>query len=179
MIIRLTKQNNNPDIQLPQQQCGNVGFDIRAIEAVSIPHNGVAKINTGICLADNTPEINVDCQERDVEECGDPNESGEYPTRTSQFVFTSYFKIEGRSGLAAAGIWPVGGIIDPNYRGPITVILHNSTTQDYQINVGDRIAQLVLYPVVANSYYENIDFEWVEEQTFSNRNQKGFGASGR
>lgn len=55
-------------------------------------------------------------------------------------------KIEGRSSLAAKGVFPVGGVIDEDYRGEVTVILHNASFDVFTVNPGDRIAQLVFHP---------------------------------
>ena len=85
-----------------------------------------------------------------------------------------WFKIESRSGLAFKNdIVAFQGIIDNNYRGEIGVKLFNFSDQNYEVKVGDRIAQLVIY-------YENIDFsvEWGKVVN-TNRGNSGFGSSGK
>ncbi|HZB24373.1 MAG TPA: dUTP diphosphatase, partial [Gaiellaceae bacterium] len=81
-----------------------------------------------------------------------------------------------RSGLAAQhGITLVNtpGLIDPNYRGEIRVILHNTSERRYTVEIGDRIAQLLLVP------YWAPDLEVVERLPATERGADGFGSSGR
>lgn len=84
-------------------------------------------------------------------------------------------QIRGRSGLALKhGISLANGIgtIDSDYRGEIKVILINLSKENYTINNGDRIAQLVF-----NQYIKS---EWIEvgELTETERGKGGFGHSG-
>ena len=65
------------------------------------------------------------------------------------------------------------GVIDSDYRGEIGVGLHNTSDADYTVNPGDRIAQLMITPVVRPS------IEWVEELPASDRGVGGFGSTGR
>ncbi|HDH91412.1 MAG TPA: dUTP diphosphatase [Candidatus Aenigmarchaeota archaeon] len=83
-----------------------------------------------------------------------------------------FAKVEGRSGLALKGIFPIGGIIDPDYRGEVKVILRNSSKKDFVIKKGDKIAQLVFYPYVLP------EIEEVEELSETKRGTQGFGSSG-
>jgi dUTP pyrophosphatase len=86
-----------------------------------------------------------------------------------------YYTVDGRSSLWSKGILPFRGIIDATYTGPLIVGLFNMTPKPYHIKKGDRIAQLILSPII------HLDIATVEE--FSNRyNQRGaagFGSSGR
>lgn len=84
-------------------------------------------------------------------------------------------QIRGRSGLALKhGISLANGIgtIDSDYRGEIKVILINLSKENYTINNGDRVAQLVF-----NQYIKS---EWIEvaELTETERGKGGFGHSG-
>ena len=65
------------------------------------------------------------------------------------------------------------GVIDSDYRGEIGVGLHNTSDADYTVNPGDRIAQLMITPVVRPA------IEWVEELPTSDRGAGGFGSTGR
>lgn len=56
-------------------------------------------------------------------------------------------RIRGRSGLASRGIVAHHGTIDHLYRKEVKVIMHNLTAQDFEIKVGDRVAQLSCAPV--------------------------------
>ena len=84
-------------------------------------------------------------------------------------------QVRPRSGLALKSAISVGnspGTIDPGYRGEIKVILINLGTAPYQIQPGDRIAQMVI------AKYEAIEFEETE-LTETERGAGGFGSSGR
>jgi dUTP pyrophosphatase len=83
-----------------------------------------------------------------------------------------------RSGLAAQhGIALVNspGLIDPNYRGELRIVLVNLGDARFEAHAGDRIAQLLLVPFVAP------DVSIVEELPPSpdDRGENGFGSSGR
>ena len=84
-------------------------------------------------------------------------------------------QIRPRSGLAlknAISVPNSPATIDPGYRGEIRVILLNLGREDYTVNAGDRIAQMVI------AKYEPI--EWEEsELSDSARGEGGFGSSGR
>ena len=84
-------------------------------------------------------------------------------------------QIRPRSGLAAKkGITVLNspGTIDADYRGEIGVILINLSTEDFLINDGDRIAQMVV------AKYERVDLEHVEELNETTRGVGGFGSTG-
>lgn len=84
-------------------------------------------------------------------------------------------QIRGRSGLALNyGITLANGIgtIDSDYRGEIKVILINLGNEEFTVNNGDRVAQLVLIK------YEKIEFEIVETLDDTKRGSGGFGHTG-
>ena len=82
-------------------------------------------------------------------------------------------QVRPRSGLALRhSITANFGTIDPGYRGEIRVIMFNLGREDYAIQKGDRIAQLIV------NRYEAV--EWAEgELGDSTRGPSGFGSSGR
>lgn len=83
-------------------------------------------------------------------------------------------QVRPRSGLALKyGITVLNspGTIDQDYRGEVKIILINTGCEDFTIKNGDRIAQLVLSPVVFAEYVEG-------EVEKTERNDKGFGSSG-
>lgn len=91
-------------------------------------------------------------------------------TNFAAFVF-------GRSGLGCRhGIHPANavGVIDSDYRGEITVGLCNVSKRSYIINPGDRIAQLVIMPVITPTAV-------IETETLSDteRGKNGFGSTGK
>ncbi|MDE1922291.1 MAG: dUTP diphosphatase [Gammaproteobacteria bacterium] len=65
------------------------------------------------------------------------------------------------------------GLIDSDYQGPLMVSCWNRSDTPFTINPGDRIAQMIIVPVVAPQ------FEIVEEFAASARGADGFGSSGR
>lgn len=84
-------------------------------------------------------------------------------------------QVRSRSGLAAKhGVFVLNspGCIDPDYRGEIKVILHNTSERPYQVEYGERIAQLVLVPVL------RIDWAEVNELNETERGEGGFGHTG-
>jgi dUTP pyrophosphatase len=85
-----------------------------------------------------------------------------------------YGRIAPRSGLAYKnGIDVLAGVIDSDYRGDIGVILFNSDHNlDFQVNVGDRIAQIIIEKC------HSVNWETVENLEASVRSEKGFGSSG-
>ena len=83
--------------------------------------------------------------------------------------------IYARSGLACKkGLAPANkvGVIDSDYRGQIVVVLHNHSAEPQTVRSGERIAQMVITPVVTPPYCE------VEELTDSDRGAGGFGSTG-
>jgi deoxyuridine 5'-triphosphate nucleotidohydrolase len=81
-----------------------------------------------------------------------------------------------RSGLGHKNGIVLGnlvGLIDSDYQGQLMVSCWNRGTQDFTINPGERIAQLVVVPVV------QVELNIVEEFTASERGSGGFGHSGR
>lgn len=83
-----------------------------------------------------------------------------------------------RSGLAAQRTLFVTnspGVVDPDYRGEIKVLLHNGGVQNQWIEHGDRIAQLILVPIPIPDVSESeMDIRLID----SERGEKGFGSTG-
>tara|TARA_B110000971_G_scaffold204084_1_gene225151 strand:+ start:106 stop:543 length:438 start_codon:yes stop_codon:yes gene_type:complete len=85
-------------------------------------------------------------------------------------------QIRPRSGLALKnGITVINspGTIDSDYRGEIGILLVNLSNENFEINNGDRIAQMVL------SKYEVPNFIETSEISFSHRGEDGFGSTGK
>lgn len=84
-------------------------------------------------------------------------------------------QVRPRSGLAAKkGITVLNapGTIDADYRGEVCVILVNLSNEDFVVENGERVAQLVL------AKHEVIEWEEVEELAASGRGEGGFGSTG-
>ncbi|MEF2845017.1 MAG: dUTP diphosphatase [Eggerthellaceae bacterium] len=122
---------------------GDAGYDLQASESLVLAPFERALIGTGLSMA--------------------------IPMGYAGFVVP-------RSGLAikqGLSVVNAPGLIDSNYRGEIKVIAINLDPNNHiEINIGDRIAQLVIMKV------EQVAFEKVEELETSQRGEGGFGSSG-
>ncbi|HYM58595.1 MAG TPA: dUTP diphosphatase [Solirubrobacteraceae bacterium] len=124
---------------------GDAGYDLRCVEAFRLEPGARATVPTGVAVA--------------------------LPPGLAGLVVP-------RSGLAARhGLSVVNGpgLVDPNYRGELRVILVNLGNEPYEASAGDRIAQLLLVPFVAP------DPRVVDELSPApdGRGVDGFGSSGR
>lgn len=83
-----------------------------------------------------------------------------------------WIRIEPRSGLGFKhSLQPHLGVIDNGYRGDLAVKLYNFSDNEYVVQPGDKIAQLVVYPLLQPT------FEFAEKLTATSRGDKGFGSS--
>ena len=106
-----------------------------------------------------------------------PNSSCLIPTGLA-VAFSSDFEIQirPRSGLAAKNnisVLNTPGTIDSDYRGEIKVIIYNHGIENFLINNGDRIAQMILTPVL------KMELEEVNNLPKSIRGKGGFGSTGK
>lgn len=84
-------------------------------------------------------------------------------------------QIRPRSGLAfkhGIGIVNSPGTIDADYRGEIKVLLVNLSAEDFEVNTGDRIAQMVV------AKHEQVQWQEVEELDETTRGAGGYGHTG-
>ena len=84
--------------------------------------------------------------------------------------------IYARSGMACKrGLAPANkvGVVDSDYRGEITVVLHNHGQIPQTVEHGERIAQFIITPVFTPAYIQ------VQELTDTARNAGGFGSTGK
>jgi dUTP pyrophosphatase len=122
---------------------GDAGYDLRTVEAFELAPGERATVATGVAIA--------------------------LPPGVAGLVVP-------RSGLAARhGLSVVNapGLIDPNYRGEIRVVLVNLGSEPFHAEAGDRIAQLLLVPYLAPELVA------VDELPPTERGALGFGSSGR
>ena len=84
----------------------------------------------------------------------------------------TYGRIAPRSSVSKKGILINAGVIDRDYRGPVKVMVHNLSNNDYVINKNDRIAQLILEQI------KTPPVELVEELDDTERGDGGFGSTG-
>ena len=145
-MVKVLIKKLDPKVKLPIYKTeGSSGMDLMAFtdNPIKIPSNSSAIIPTGISLA--IPN--------DVE-----------------------IQIRPRSGLAAKsniGILNSPGTIDSDYRGELKIILFNHGNEEFIVNNNDRIAQMVLMPVL------KMNFEEVDELPKTFRGSGGFGSTGK
>ena len=106
-----------------------------------------------------------------------PKTSSLIPTGLSIAFSEDYeVQIRPRSGLAAKNnisVLNTPGTIDSDYRGEIKVIIYNHGNDHFLINNGDRIAQMVLLPIV------KMELEETSDLPKSIRGEGGFGSTGK
>ena len=106
-----------------------------------------------------------------------PNSSYLVPTGLSMAFSGGYeIQIRPRSGLAAKNnitVLNTPGTIDSDYRGEIKIILFNHGKEDFIINNKDRVAQMVLIPVV------KMELEETDNLPDTLRGEGGFGSTGK
>ena len=106
-----------------------------------------------------------------------PKTSSLIPTGLSIAFPKEYeIQIRPRSGLAAKNnisVLNTPGTIDSDYRGELKVIIYNHGNKDFVINNGDRIAQMILAPVI------KIELEETVNLPKTIRGEGGFGSTGK
>jgi dUTP pyrophosphatase len=122
----------------------DLGYDLYAGEAITIPARGHGIVHSGIA---------VEVISRDGEPMG--------------------ALLRDKSSMAARRLVLTGGVIDAGYRGEIKVLMENLGDVPAEIHMGDKIANLIPYPVLSDGV------ELVEELSDSHRKAGGFGSSGR
>jgi dUTP pyrophosphatase len=140
----VVKVVNKSDNALPQYETGgSAGLDVRSNEDVVLEPGEFKLVKTGLFV--------------------------EIPSGYE-------IQVRPRSGLALKhGITVLNspGTIDSDYRGEIGVILINHGTESFEVNLGERIAQLVLCPI------ERIQWISVGSVGGTKRGDKGFGSTGK
>ena len=145
-MIKVLVKKLNPKAELPKYKTeGSSGMDLMALieNPITIKSQNSALIPTGLSIA--IPE--------DME-----------------------VQIRPRSGLAAKSnisVLNTPGTIDSDYRGEIKIILFNHGKEEFTVNNNDRIAQMILMPVL------KAKFEEVEELPKTIRGSGGFGSTGK
>ena len=107
----------------------------------------------------------------------EPGKTVFLPTGLSMALPKGYVGlVYARSGLACKqGLAPANkvGVIDSDYRGEFMIALHNHSTEPRVVKHGDRIAQLVVTPVIQPDYYE------ADTLDDTPRGTGGFGSTGK
>jgi dUTP pyrophosphatase len=134
----------HPGAAVPaRSRSGDAGYDLRAVEPFVLRPGERCLVPTGLAVA--------------------------LPPGVAGLVLP-------RSGLAAQfGVTCANspGLVDPNYRGELRVVLVNLGREIYRGHAGDRIAQLLLVPFLTP------ELRVVDELPESERGEAGFGSSGR
>ena len=106
-----------------------------------------------------------------------PNSTYLVPTGLSMAFSEDYeVQIRPRSGLAVKNsitVLNTPGTIDSDYRGEIKIILFNHGKEDFIINNKDRVAQMILTPII------KMEFEEVDNLPDTLRGEGGFGSTGK
>ena len=127
----------------------DAGYDMYSAEDMIIPSGGHKLVKTDICVR-----------------LPDPPMEG----------MSVYGKISSRSGLALKhGINIGAGVVDKNYTGSLGVVMFNHGREDFEVKVGDRIAQLVV-ELILTPGVEEVDSISMDK---TERGGKGFGSSGK
>jgi len=78
--------------------------------------------------------------------------------------------------MALGGLHTLAGVIDPSYRGELKILLLNTNDTEYAIQVGQKIAQLVVVPY----YHAAVEVvDQIEQLSLSERGAGGFGSTGQ
>jgi dUTP pyrophosphatase len=162
MILKI-KYANEDILPLVSRE-GDSGFDIRANikEPLTIPGRGFAKINTGISVEISSDEMFVMTRQDE-----------------SDYVFGKLkldyeLQVRPRSGHTSRGLVAQFGTIDASYRGEIAVILYNFNPFEVKIEPQERIAQLVISPII-----KPVEVIRVETLGETERGNSGFGSTGK
>tara|TARA_Y100000996_G_scaffold302645_1_gene240022 strand:- start:8 stop:445 length:438 start_codon:yes stop_codon:yes gene_type:complete len=145
-MVKVLVKKLDSKVKLPEYKTsGSSGMDLMAFikSPIKIAPNSVELIPTGLSIA--IPE--------DLE-----------------------IQIRPRSGLAAKssiGVLNAPGTIDSDYRGELKIILFNHGNKDFVVNNNDRVAQMVLTPVI------KMELEEVDQLPETLRGSGGFGSTGK
>ena len=145
-MVKILVKRLDSKVKIPQYKTsGSSGMDLMAFvkNSIKIEPNTLELVPTGLSVA--IPE--------DLE-----------------------IQIRPRSGLAAKsniGILNTPGTIDSDYRGELKIILFNHGNKDFIVNNNDRVAQMVLMPIL------KMELEEVDQLPESIRGSGGFGSTGK
>lgn len=130
----------------------DAGLDIYARESQIVPARGSAKFDTGVHV--ELPMVYLN--------------TGFFPE-----AFKTVGFLKSKSGLNVNHGITSEGVIDVGYTGSIVVKLYNNSDEDYIVNAGDKISQLVILPIITP------ELELVDSLEDTERGNNGFGSSGK
>ena len=145
-MVKVLVKKLNPSVQLPSYETiGSSGMDLKACieKPINLEPKNSCLVPTGLAVA--------------------------FPEKYE-------IQIRPRSGLAAKNnisVLNTPGTIDSDYRGELKIILFNHGNENFLINDNDRVAQMVLTPII------KMELEEVNELPVSVRGVGGFGSTGK
>tara|TARA_Y100000992_G_C20817931_1_gene283396 strand:+ start:37 stop:474 length:438 start_codon:yes stop_codon:yes gene_type:complete len=145
-MVKVLIKKLNPSVQLPSYKTnGSSGMDLMACieKPINLEPSKSCLVPTGLAVA--------------------------FPEKFE-------IQIRPRSGLAAKNnisVLNTPGTIDSDYRGELKIILFNHGNENFVINNNDRVAQMVLTPIV------KMELEETNELPISIRGEGGFGSTGK
>ena len=81
--------------------------------------------------------------------------------------------VKDKGSISKNGLHTMGGVFDAGFRGEYNVLLINLGDKSYEVNSGDKVAQLIIIPIV------RAEFEEVKDLSTSSRGEGKFGSSGK
>lgn len=81
--------------------------------------------------------------------------------------------VKDKSSISKAGLHTMGGVFDAGYRGEYNTHLVNLSNEPYKIEIGDKVSQLIIYPIII------ADLEEVDNLSESARGEGMFGSTGK
>jgi len=145
-MVKVLIKKSNPSVQLPSYKTnGASGMDLMAFikEPINLQPGKSCLVPTGLSVA---------------------------------FPKEYEIQIRPRSGLAAKNnisVLNTPGTIDSDYRGELKIILFNHSNKNFVINNNDRVAQMILTPII------KMELEETNELPESIRGDGGFGSTGK
>jgi dUTP diphosphatase len=143
-VLRVKLLNGSAKAPTVAHPGEDLGYDIYAAFMIIIPPQSHAIVPTGIAMECTSP-------------AGEPMGA----------------LLRDKSSMAARRLVLTGGVIDAGYRGELKVLMENLSDTPQVINAGDKIANLIPYPVLTG------EVQVVEDLAESKRKAGGFGSSGR
>lgn len=122
-VKRLDPEARPPVVAHPGE---DLGYDLFALEPVSLAPRHTVKVRTGIAVEARHPATDAPLG----------------------------LLVRDRSSMAARGIATTGGVIDAGYRGEILVLMTNLSETVIHLNAGEKIAQMIPVPVLTGSIEE-------------------------
>lgn len=144
----------HPEAKEPiRKHATDAGYDLHTVKPFTIHPNSQVIVSTGIAIALPKNVAGI-IWNRSGLSCGSVN---------------TYYKVENTD----QGLDTSAGLIDMGYRGEVKVVLNNNSSLCQYFIAGDRIAQLILVPVITP------ELEIVDELPPADRGEAGFGSTGK